>query len=45
MVSYSDRRNVEVTSILKTMLAEEFGEDYSDAVIQSMIMLPCNCSK
>ena len=33
---YSDKRNTEVAKMLKTMLNEEFGDGYSQAIIQSV---------
>ena len=34
----SDKHNADVASVLKAELSEEYGSNYSDAVIQSMLL-------
>jgi len=37
-VRYGDKHNADVASVLKAELSEEYGSNYSDAVIQSMLL-------
>lgn len=38
MLRYSDKHNADVAGALKAELSMEYGSNYSDAVIQSMIL-------